>query len=132
MLYTIDKGIPVGTSTRRGESKYPWPQMESGDSVLLPVVNGDIEGAQRKYSNNARSWMAENRPNWRVITRREGNSIRVWLVDDKATSDEQDTEIDDTIYALMDMFEIPATSPIREAVYHRVTDALSNYQQDMP
>ena len=81
MSYKIEKNVPIEPNRMRRRVKYPWDEMESGDSILMPVEEGDNpEDARRKYSNSAREWLRRNREGWVVRTRLEENGIRLWLV----------------------------------------------------
>lgn len=40
-MYKIEKGIPVATGSKKGTSKYPWFEMEVGDSFVVP--EGEVQ-----------------------------------------------------------------------------------------
>ena len=72
----IDKGVPL---PERNNLRYPWDLMDAGDSVLLPFNGREPDAAQRRYFNSANLWLKRNRPELKVITRREKNGVRVWF-----------------------------------------------------
>lgn len=72
MTFKIEKGVPVPVNTGKGKGKYPWGEMEVGDSILMaPGVpaNGVYQG-----------WAKRNKPEWRFTSRKEGNAYRVWRI----------------------------------------------------
>lgn len=83
----IQKGVPIPrTGGVNGGSKYPWREMESGDSVVLPLGDMHHSAAARKYYNAARQFLVNNeKEDWKPVTRVEHDGeeivgIRVWLV----------------------------------------------------
>jgi hypothetical protein len=76
----IEKGVPVPTTGTSG--KYPWAEMEDGDSfVVSPREDETYASAQRRISNNGRQWLERNRPGWKIVTKKENdNAIRVWIL----------------------------------------------------
>ena len=63
---------PMG---RQGiKCKYPWPDMKDGDSVLVPRTTTP------RAKIAARAWVRRNRPGWKVVTRAEGDGVRIWFV----------------------------------------------------
>ena len=69
--YKIESGVPLPTEPIR-PSKYPWPQMQIGDSV-------EVEGTPATASS-ARAWTARNLPTARVVARRtSGGRQRIWF-----------------------------------------------------
>jgi hypothetical protein len=77
----VEKGVPLPTKRSGGHnSKYPWAEMEDGDSVLIERIGDEpFANTQRRVSNNSREWLKRNREGWTAITAREGNGIRVWF-----------------------------------------------------
>ena len=67
--YKIDKGIPVPTT---GKSRYPWNDMEIGDSFLVTEPH-DVQRVRQ------RAFEASRRLNRKFITRsEEPKSVRIW------------------------------------------------------
>jgi hypothetical protein len=71
--FKIEKGIPIPPDPRgRTEgSKYPFLQMEVGDSVYLPGKKS--VGSILKYARS-------KKPELRFTTRTDGQGIRVWRI----------------------------------------------------
>jgi hypothetical protein len=81
MTFEIEDNVPAPDGS---QTKYPWAQMESGQSIKVPIEEGkSAEDMSRALYNNARDWLGRNRPGWKPRTRREGNFIRVWLIGTK-------------------------------------------------
>lgn len=62
----IEKGIPISSDRR---SKYPWADMDVGDSFFV---------ATDKVENFRRNVYAKNRNGKLFVARAEGNGVRVW------------------------------------------------------
>lgn len=89
-MIKIDKGVKIPNLTRGDGMKYPWGDMESGDSVAFKT--------QKEYfaaRKSATLYVKAHRPGWKVVgrTANEGTfKFRLWLVDknepEKVTPDE--------------------------------------------
>lgn len=66
----IDKGIPIPNLSHHFSLKYPWPEMEHGDSIFV-----------EKYSAvmSARSWLLRHKPGWIAKSRKTSQGFRVWF-----------------------------------------------------
>lgn len=106
-MYTIDKGLAVPALARSrsaGPMKYPWADMEHGDSFFVPLPKkssrDDAVIARKRVVSAGRSWCKRNRPEARVISRAltEDNThgIRIWMLVDGGGVDvlEEDQEAD--------------------------------------
>lgn len=71
MTFEIQKGIPV-TETRGTPRRYPWGEMEVGDSFFVPGMTTSNFGGRRTD--------AERRHGIKIATRKEGDGVRVWRV----------------------------------------------------
>lgn len=76
----ITRDIPIPPSARvlKGgfNKKYPWDLLDIGDSFTVPLKSGrDLLRQQNSIRN-----CAKNR-GLRVVTRAEGNDLRVWRVE---------------------------------------------------
>ena len=66
----IEKNVPIPISSK-GLKKYPFEMMEPGDSI---------------YNDNisiiacARRWFKRHNPDVKVISRKEKNGVRIWVV----------------------------------------------------
>ena len=82
--YTVDKNVPIPPYGKEGPPcKYPWYQMEPGDSffargeaplyTLLPAAG--------------HNWCAQYRPDCTVTIRKVKGGVRVWMVKKEAEDD---------------------------------------------
>lgn len=69
MTVTIEKNVPM--PEKGTYSKYPWKTMEVGDSFFVIVS----ESARSAMSSNAKRFGI------RVMTRKEGDGVRVWRIE---------------------------------------------------
>jgi len=81
MTYTIEKGIEMparkGGSGRPG--KYPFSDMEVGDSFAVPVDDDqDVETRKQTVSNCARTWAKRNSLERTFSVREVGGVLRCW------------------------------------------------------
>lgn len=67
-MIKIEKGVPLRPSGSGAHCKYPFREMEVGDSFLAPLK------ARNNMTNLAKT------KGVKVTTRREGDQIRVWRV----------------------------------------------------
>lgn len=78
-LYAIEKGVPIPPKRHAlsGGSKYPWRQLEIGDSFLAPLPeHGDARKHHASMTRSACQWAkAVNRE---FTTRRVEGGVRVW------------------------------------------------------
>lgn len=72
----IDKNVPVAANGRRYRGKYPWDDMDVGDSFTAGPNTSEINGAQRGASLHSRNGSGK-----KYITRREGALVRVWRIE---------------------------------------------------
>lgn len=109
-MFTIEKNVPV-VKSKGPAGKYPWADMESGDSILVPMDDFEsdrstIEDHQRRVSNNAREWIRRNKKGWKVETAREGNAVRVWLIDKDDKDDLSDRQ-GQALYTALELYGVP-------------------------
>ncbi len=70
-MFKIEKNIPL-----KATHAYPFDQMESGDSFLIPETDSKKIGYIRAQINA----MKNKYPNKVISTRKEETGLRVWLV----------------------------------------------------
>jgi hypothetical protein len=70
-MVNIDKGVPVPPSSG---TKYPFGDMEDGDSFLVPVED------KINVLNSARQWIRRNRDDLRIVSRTLEEGVRIWFV----------------------------------------------------
>lgn len=71
MKLAIVKGVPIPEMLYGRPDKYPWKDMEPGDSFVLPNYTADL---QRNVLRSA------HYKGIKVTTRKEGTALRVWRV----------------------------------------------------
>ena len=67
MEVKIEKNVPFVRTGAGAPNKYPWREMEVGDSFVLPYV-------RRGFSTMAKL------AGIKVATRKEGDKLRVWRI----------------------------------------------------
>lgn len=83
-MFTIEKGIPIPAAQPRGAAvKYPFAQMEIGDSFFVPsVVKGDEtadKAAERlKSSLSSHKRRAQKQTGFVLTVRVVDGGVRVW------------------------------------------------------
>lgn len=70
-MYKIEKNVPLAS-----KQSYPFDQMESGDSFLIPETDSKKIGYIRAQLNQIKRTM----PNKVISTRKEDSGLRVWLI----------------------------------------------------
>ena len=72
----IEKGVPVCDPRRWHKTKYPWGDMESGDSIHFKT---DKTASIR---TTAYRWIKTNKPTWHLVSRSTEDGIRLWFFND--------------------------------------------------
>ena len=81
--FKIDKDIPLPNDMRSRVSKYPWGMMDVGDSLFLPIEEGD-DGKRMKnrIAQSCRNFGKKQEPQWKYTLRYrledEVSGVRVW------------------------------------------------------
>jgi len=81
--FKIDKDIPLPPDMRSRVSKYPWGMMEVGDSLFLPIEEGD-DGKRMKnrIAQSCRNFGKKQEPEWKYTLRyrleNEVSGVRIW------------------------------------------------------
>lgn len=70
-MVKIEKSVPIPEGSGKGSKKYPFGEMEVGDSFYTEN-NGVV--ASVSY------WRSRNAPNKEFVTRKEGEGRRVWRI----------------------------------------------------
>ena len=76
--YAIQSGLPVPA---RKATQYPWADMLDGDSFSVPCNESERRAVQRRLYVSGRAWCKRNRPAAQIVTRIDGQGVRVWLVE---------------------------------------------------
>ena len=79
MTFVIEKNIPIAQK-RRGP-KYPFAQMENGDSFLVPLNGREAKSVASGLHSQARAH------NVRISTRTGADHVRVWKIDTLINND---------------------------------------------
>ncbi|SPD75760.1 hypothetical protein PITCH_A720100 [uncultured Desulfobacterium sp.] len=59
--------------------KYPWPEMDVGDSVLLQAEKGEsLFSLKRKVGPAARYYGEKTGKKFKTLIDHDGNGVRVW------------------------------------------------------
>jgi len=72
-MFKIEKNINI--PTKRKCTKYPFPDMDVGDSFIAGEYSRIL---MSKYSNAARNWAKSSDSNWKFTVRKIGDTIRIW------------------------------------------------------
>ena len=75
--YVVESGFEVPPKMASGgQSRYPWSQMQHGDSIAVPANEG------RNAASSAHAWVARNAPGWHAVRRTlQDGTVRIWLLD---------------------------------------------------
>tara|TARA_Y100000817_G_scaffold65790_1_gene49707 strand:+ start:1422 stop:1661 length:240 start_codon:yes stop_codon:yes gene_type:complete len=78
-MMQIEKTVPMPeVPQRRRYSRYPWEDMEVGDSFHVPTTSKQT--AQSSLIGAANSWAGRHAPDRKFITRRDPDGVRIWRV----------------------------------------------------
>ena len=78
MAYKVEKNIPLSSPLGfRWNTKYPWPEMEDGDSFIIPLAESKAPNSLMISGND---WCRRNNPSLRCLARVEEDGVRVWLI----------------------------------------------------
>lgn len=75
MIFKIEKSIPIPEARGRRAKKYPFEQMEVGDSFFVPLEEGKSPSAIHASIATAKHRLGIN-----LTTAREEGGIRVWRI----------------------------------------------------
>ena len=83
--YRVEKGVPLPLSAgQKGKNKYPWYEMEVGDSFFVP---GDKRGSVHNSASGIKSRTGLCF-SCSVVTENGVKGVRVWRIADKTKADE--------------------------------------------
>lgn len=77
----IESNVPMPDPVQGGGmvTKYPWPDMQDGDSFFIACSEEDHDKVYRRVTNSGKGWIERNRPGAAVIRgRRVEGGIRFW------------------------------------------------------
>lgn len=70
----IEKGIPLSDPralANKGRSKYPWAQMEVGDSFHARVSSNSLRTTAAHFARKT---------GWKFVVRKDGEGARAWRI----------------------------------------------------
>ena len=82
--YLIEKEIPLSNKTHRGRMpntglKFPWADMQVGDSFFVPVGNQDMVHLMNKITASGRGYFGKGCVKARAVSETEFG-VRVWRI----------------------------------------------------
>jgi len=83
-MFEVENGIEIPAPKRgRGRPpKYPWAEMEIGDSFFVEAQEGrSIENQQRSLSASGRSYGVRKHVGMKFRTRTVEGGVRVWRIE---------------------------------------------------
>lgn len=75
--FKIEKSVPVPASLAGRRAKYPWRDMDVGDSFFVPL-NGEQRLTDLRSQVSRAAYSAFGKGG--SATRQEGNGVRVWRI----------------------------------------------------
>jgi hypothetical protein len=82
MTYEIEKGVALPPVPQSFTRKYPFPDMEPGDSFLIPAKNGERQRLRQRIRCAARRFAARRTmpDGVRFTTRAVEGGVRCWRI----------------------------------------------------
>ena len=81
-MVPIDRGIPIPPRTRPTSARYPFQDMQIGDSIYLPGQRVDRRKGEPFHMQKAvrYAYIYGARHGMRFAARNEGDGVRIWRV----------------------------------------------------
>lgn len=78
--FKIEKGKPVPERSIR--AKYPFDQMEVGDSIFVQLrgEKDNLMKLQTSVNGNSRDWALRKKNDHKFVTKQEGKGVRIWRI----------------------------------------------------
>lgn len=77
--FKIESNIPLpkfhGT---QGKRKYPFPEMNVGDSLLILCEEHELKKMQSSVNSGARRWAHKQNNGWQFSVRKGEGGFRIW------------------------------------------------------
>lgn len=81
MPIEIEKNVPLPDVTMPTSRKYPFPDMEAGDSFALPCASKDAAAVAQRCRHAARAYITRNKHQpLKFSTRRTPEGVRCWRI----------------------------------------------------
>lgn len=82
-MYPVERGVPIPAPFKRvvrvGMQKYPWAEMEVGDSFFVPHTPEEPgTWVQNRVNASAVHWLKRYARSHRFTTRQLANGVRCW------------------------------------------------------
>ena len=74
-MIKIEKGVKVPD---KAGTKYPWAEMEVGDS--FEITEGDLAKRQSALAASSRSWAVYSKSEAKFRTHKTDTSVRIWRI----------------------------------------------------
>lgn len=70
-MFAVDKGIPVPKDIRENKrnNKYPWKNMEIGDSFFVPLLDEEFQDVRKRIIDAASHYRYEHNNLFQILTR---------------------------------------------------------------
>ena len=78
MTPAIETGVPIPTVSKPTRVKYPWADMEVGNSFLIECKPADAQKTRASLVASARSWAKRHAPRRKFSVRSVDGGVRVW------------------------------------------------------
>jgi len=79
-IHKIEKNVPIPETTSR--NKYPWPEMEVGNSVLVMAdADESLDLLQNKANSSLWHCRQMTGKRFKTMIDRENNGVRVWRIE---------------------------------------------------
>jgi len=79
-IHKIEKNIPIPEG--RSRIKYPWPDMDVGDSVLIQAEEKEpLHKLRRKIWQYPHYYGKKNGKKFKTMLDHEANGVRVWRIE---------------------------------------------------
>ncbi len=79
-IYEIEKNVAIPEV--HSKIKYPWPNMEVGESVSIQAEDGEkLYNLKRKVGPAARYYGEKTGKQFKTLLDHDGNGVRVWRIE---------------------------------------------------
>ncbi len=80
-MYKIEKNLAIPTRHNRRQSKYPWADLQIGDSFLVPFNEVNVKNERSNLHTSYRQWCRTRQlPERKISVQEVEKGFRVWRV----------------------------------------------------
>ena len=79
-MIQIERGVPVPPKRVGQIAKYPFHEMEPGDSFAVDVGTDDPRRVVNRVNTAAQAWKRRHNPGAKFRLEAKGGVVRIWLV----------------------------------------------------